>query len=102
SPHHIVERDGLEQVMRTRSGRPLLLVDIAVPRDIEPECREGTGVTLHELDAVQQIVERNAGDREGEARRAEPILAAELGRFERWLAPPAGRAASSLARDAAH
>jgi glutamyl-tRNA reductase len=86
SPHHIVERDGLAQVMATRHGRPLLLVDIAVPRDIEPECRELAGVSLHDVDDVQQIVERNAGDREGEARRAEPILAAELDRFERWLA----------------
>jgi glutamyl-tRNA reductase len=86
SPHHIVERDGLEHVMESRDGRPLLLVDIAVPRDIEPECREIPGVTLHDLDDVQQIVERNAGGREAEARRAEPILAAELDRFERWLA----------------
>jgi glutamyl-tRNA reductase len=86
SPHHIVERDGLAQVMETRSGRPLLLVDIAVPRDIEPECREVPGVSLHDIDDVQQIVERNAGDREGEARRAEPILTAELDRFESWLA----------------
>jgi glutamyl-tRNA reductase len=86
SPHHIVERDGLEQVMETRSRRPLLLVDIAVPRDVEPECREVGGVSLHDIDDIQQIVERNAGDREGEARRAEPIIAAELDRFERWLA----------------
>jgi glutamyl-tRNA reductase len=86
SPHHIVERDGLTQVMETRSGRPLLLVDIAVPRDIEPECREIPGVSLHDIDDVQQIVERNASGREGEARRAEPILTAELDRFERWLA----------------
>ncbi len=57
-----------------------------MPRDIEPECREVAGVTLHDIDDVQQIVERNAGDREGEARRAEPILAAELDRFEHWLA----------------
>jgi glutamyl-tRNA reductase len=86
SPHHIVEREGLAQVMSTRAGRPLLLVDIAVPRDVEPECREIAGVSLHDIDDVQTIVERNAGDREGEARRAEPILAAELDRFERWLA----------------
>ena len=57
-----------------------------MPRDIEPECREIAGVSLHDIDDVQQIVERNAGGREGEARRAEPILAAELDRFERWLA----------------
>jgi glutamyl-tRNA reductase len=86
SPHHIVEHDGLAQVMASRGGRPLLLVDIAVPRDVEPECREIDGVSLHDIDDVQQIVERNAGSRETEARRAEPILAAELDRFERWLA----------------
>jgi glutamyl-tRNA reductase len=86
SPHHIVERDDLAQVMATRAGRPLLLVDIAVPRDVEPACREVPGVSLHDIDDVQQIAERNASGREAEARRAEPILAAELHRFERWLA----------------
>jgi glutamyl-tRNA reductase len=86
SPHHIVDRDDLAQVMATREGRPLLLVDIAVPRDIEPACRELAGVSLHDLDDVQQIAERNASGREAEARRAEPILAAELDRFERWHA----------------
>ena len=86
SPHHIVERDELEQVMKSRGGRPLLLIDIAVPRDIEPECREIKGVTLHDIDDFQQIVERNASGREAEARRVEPILDAEQDRFERWLA----------------
>jgi glutamyl-tRNA reductase len=86
SPHHIVERDELEHVMSTRDGRLLLLVDIAVPRDVEPSCREVAGVSLHDIDDVQQIVERNASGRESEARRAEPILSAELDRFERWLA----------------
>jgi glutamyl-tRNA reductase len=86
SPHHIVERDELEQVMRTRGGRPLLLVDIAVPRDIEPACREIAAVSLHDIDDVQQIVERNTSGREAEAKRAEHILDAEQDRFERWLA----------------
>jgi glutamyl-tRNA reductase len=85
SPHHIVERDELEQVMRNRPERPLLLVDIAVPRDVEPACREVGGVTVHDIDDVQQIVERNASGREAEAQRAEPIIAGELDRFERWL-----------------
>jgi glutamyl-tRNA reductase len=86
SPHHIVERDGLEAVMEARGGRPLLAIDIAVPRDIEPACREVPGVTLHDIDDVQQIVERNASGREAESRRAELIIEAELDRFERWLA----------------
>jgi glutamyl-tRNA reductase len=86
SPHHIVERDELEHVMGVRGGRPLLLVDIAVPRDIEPACREVAGVSLHDIDDVQKIVERNTSGREAEARRAERILDAEQDRFERWLA----------------
>jgi glutamyl-tRNA reductase len=86
SPHHIVEREGLAEVMSTREGRLLLLIDIAVPRDIEPACRELAGVSLHDIDDVQRIVARNAGGREAEARPAERILDAEQDRFERWLA----------------
>jgi len=85
SPHHIVERDGLAAVMEQRPERPLLAIDIAVPRDIDPECREIAGVTVHDIDDVQQIVERNEGGREAEARRAERIIDTELERFERWL-----------------
>ncbi len=86
SPHHIVERDELDDVMASRQGRPLLLVDIAVPRDVEPACREIAGVSLHDIDDVQQIVERNASGREAEAKLAERIIEGELDRFERWLA----------------
>jgi len=86
SPHHIVERDGLEHVMEVRGGRPLLAIDLAVPRDIEPACREIPGVSVFDIDDVQQIVERNASGREAEAKRAELIIEAELDRFERWLA----------------
>ncbi|MDX6590376.1 MAG: glutamyl-tRNA reductase [Solirubrobacterales bacterium] len=85
SPHHIIERDGLEQVMEARGGRPLLAIDLAVPRDIEPACREVGGVSLYDIDDVQQIVERNTTGREAEAGRAELIIEAELDRFERWL-----------------
>jgi glutamyl-tRNA reductase len=85
SPHHIVERDELAQVMADRPERPLLAIDIAVPRDVDPDCREIAGVTVHDIDDVQQIVERNTSGREAEAQRAERILEAELDRFERWL-----------------
>ena len=86
SPHHIVEREGLTQVMAERDGRPLVAIDLAVPRDVEPDCREIPGVTVFDIDDVQKIVERNASGREAEARRAELIIEAELDRFERWLA----------------
>jgi glutamyl-tRNA reductase len=86
SPHHIVERDGLEEVMRAREERPLLAIDLAVPRDIEPACREIAGVTIHDIDDVQQIVEHNANGRQSEATQAERIVEAELEHFEHWLA----------------
>jgi glutamyl-tRNA reductase len=86
SPHHIVERDELAQVMAEREGLPLLAIDLAVPRDIEPACREVPGVSVFDIDDVQKIAERNASGREAEARRAELIIDSELDRFERWLA----------------
>jgi glutamyl-tRNA reductase len=85
SPHHIVEPDELREVMASREGRPLLIVDIAVPRDVDPTCRDIIGVSLHDVDDVQGMVERNASGREAEARRAETILDAERRAFERWL-----------------
>jgi glutamyl-tRNA reductase len=86
SPHHVIEREALVEVMAARQGRPLLLIDLAVPRDIHPDCREVEGVSLHDMDDLQALVERNASGREAEARRAESVLRSELGRFERWLA----------------
>ena len=86
SPHHLIERSELEVVMDAREGRPLLLIDLAVPRDIDPGCREVGGVSLYDVDEVQSRVERNASGREAEARSARAIIEAELTRFERWLA----------------
>jgi glutamyl-tRNA reductase len=85
SPHHLIERPELEMIMAQRQGKPLLLIDLAVPRDIDPDCRGIDGVSLHDVDDVQAIVERNASGREAEARRASAILDSELSRFERWL-----------------
>jgi glutamyl-tRNA reductase len=85
SPHHLIERPELEVIIGQRDEKPLLLIDLAVPRDIDPECREVEGVSLFDVDEVQAIVERNASGREAEARRAGGILDSELSRFERWL-----------------
>ena len=85
SPHNVIERDALNEVMTERSGRPLLLIDLAVPRDISPACRELSGVTVHDMDDLQALVERNTSSRMGEAARAETILRAELAQFQEWL-----------------
>jgi glutamyl-tRNA reductase len=85
SPHHVIEPEGLAEVMTARGGRPLLLIDLAVPRDIHPSSREVTGASLYDMDDLQALVERNVSGREGEARHVEGILRAELARFDRWL-----------------
>lgn len=91
SPHPIVGRDELEIVMRNRvvaderQGRPLVLIDIAVPRDVEAACAELDGVSLYDIDDLQAVVERNLSTRESELPRAEEIVEEEIHRFARWL-----------------
>jgi glutamyl-tRNA reductase len=85
SPEPIVGRDELEQVMGERPERPLLLIDIAVPRDIEATCGELQGVSLYDIDDLQAVVARNLSTRENQAPRAEEIVEQEIHRFARWL-----------------
>ena len=85
SPHQIVGCEELELVMRERTGRPLLLIDIAVPRDIDPDCRELQGVSLYDIDDLQAVVARNLNTRADEAPRALEIVEEEIQRFARWL-----------------
>jgi len=85
SPHPIVGADELEVVMQARGGRPLVLIDIAVPRDIEAACTDIPGVTLYDIDDLQAVVAGNLGVREGERTRAEAIVEEEIQRFARWM-----------------
>jgi glutamyl-tRNA reductase len=89
SPHPIVGREELEVVMAEREGRAggraLLLIDIAVPRDIDPGCAELDGVTLYDIDDLQAVVARNLSLRQEETPRAEEIVEEEIHRFARWL-----------------
>jgi len=85
SPHPILGQDELELVMRVRGERPLLLVDIAVPRDIDPACRDLPGVTLYDMDDLQAAVAHTISVREAEALRAEAIVEEEISRFAEWL-----------------
>jgi glutamyl-tRNA reductase len=85
SPHPIVGREELELVMSEREGRALLLIDIAVPRDIDPACGELDGVTLYDIDDLQAVVARNLSTRAEETPRALEIVEEEIQRFARWL-----------------
>ncbi|MBJ7329862.1 MAG: glutamyl-tRNA reductase [Solirubrobacteraceae bacterium] len=85
SPHAIIDQETLELVMKARGGRELLLIDIAVPRDIDPACADIPGVTLFDVDDLQSVVRRTTSVREIEARRAEDIVEDEIERFAEWL-----------------
>jgi glutamyl-tRNA reductase len=89
SPHPIVGSEELELVMEQRTrrgGRALLLIDIAVPRDIDSRCGDIEGVTLYDIDDLQAVVQRNLGARKEIVPQAEEIVEEEIHRFARWLA----------------
>jgi glutamyl-tRNA reductase len=85
APHQILGREELELVAAQRPGRALVLIDLAVPRDIDPAVGECPGVALYDMDDLQQAVARNLSGREAEAERAAELIEEELGRFETWL-----------------
>ena len=86
SPHQIVGRDELALVASQRDGRRLVLIDIAVPRDIDPTVRDLPGITLCDIDDLQREVARNLSGREAETARARTVIDQEVERFRRWLA----------------
>ena len=88
SPHHVIEREALAEVMEARDGRPAAADRPRGAARHPPGCRDIDGVSLYDMDDLQALVERNVSGREAEARRAEAMLRAELARFERWLGGP--------------
>jgi glutamyl-tRNA reductase len=76
----------MKTVMAQRENRPLLLIDIAVPRDIDPTLRDLPGVTLYDMDDLERQVSRNISVREAEATRARSLVEEEAQRYEAWLA----------------
>lgn len=84
SPHHIVTRTLLQPIMRRRRGRSLLLIDIAVPRDIEPQVDLLDNVFLKNMDDLEEVVSDMARDRAGEAARVDAIVSEETDKFIAW------------------
>lgn len=82
-PHRVLTRQALAVAA---NGRRVVVLDTAVPRDVEPSARELPGVTLIDLDTIQHELARNLSAREEEAHSAAPIIEEEVASFERWLA----------------
>ena len=84
-PHIILSREEAELIDRERNHRTLVIVDIALPRDIDPTVREMKNIFLYDIDDLEQVVQHNAGEREAAAAEAGKIVLAEAQGFRRKL-----------------
>jgi glutamyl-tRNA reductase len=81
----VLTRTRVEESMRRRRGRPLFIIDIALPRDVEPEVGSLDQVFLYNIDDLQSIVKENLTRRTSEVERAESIVREEVSRFTAWM-----------------
>jgi glutamyl-tRNA reductase len=86
SPDWILTRAQVERTLHARKGRPLFLIDLAVPRDLDPAIHELDGCYLYDIDDLEAVVAETLSGRRVEAERAESIVADEAERFRAWHA----------------
>jgi Glutamyl-tRNA reductase len=86
APHHIVEFEYVERAMRVRRDRPLCILDIALPRDVDPVVGTLDNVFLYDLDDLQAVVASSIERRREEMPSAEQVIAGEVELFWTWLA----------------
>jgi len=82
---YVVEKDQIHKVMKKRKLKPMFFIDIAVPRNVDPEVGKVENVYLYDIDDLEQVVEENRKRREKEAQKAERIVKEEVENFIKWL-----------------
>ena len=90
SPLPIIGKGMVERALKKRRNQPMLLVDIAVPRDVEPEVGKLPDAYLYSVDDLQAIIENNLAQRKAAAVQAEGIVMQESGEFMCWLRAQSG------------
>jgi glutamyl-tRNA reductase len=86
APHIVIRPSMVEEAMKRRSHRPLVFMDIAVPRDVDAEVKNIPGVYLHDIDTLSNHLESNLAQREAEVPKVQTIVAEEQAVFEEYLA----------------
>jgi glutamyl-tRNA reductase len=81
APHYILTSEDMQRVISARRNRPMFLIDIAVPRNIEPSVNKVDNVFLYDIDDLQEVVNANLRERFKEAERAEELVAQEVERM---------------------
>ena len=85
APHTVISQQQVAHAMKSRRSRPLLLVDIAVPRDIDPQTHKLDNVYLYDIDDLQGVVSENRRQRAGELARVEEIVGEDAASWTQWL-----------------
>jgi len=85
APHYVLHKEEMIPVMEQRTQEKLVLIDIAVPRDIDPTIGEISNVALYDIDDLRLVMEENIKQREQEAQKARTIIEEELKEFASWV-----------------
>jgi glutamyl-tRNA reductase len=85
APHHVVTVHHIQAAMHDRAARPLVVVDLGVPRNVDPAVSRLPGVQLFNIDDLESIVAEHIGEREQEIERVRVIVAEEVEAFSRWF-----------------
>ncbi len=91
APHSIIRRDEISSLMPLRKQRPLLIIDLAVPRDVEADVNKIDNVYLYDIDDLQKTVDETKGFRENELDSCIKIVGDSSGKFVSWLASERSR-----------
>lgn len=83
--HYIIGKADMTRVMKRRNGKKIFIIDIAVPRDVDPLVKDVEGVELFDIDDLQNVVDQNLEHRKKEAVKAEKIIEHEIAEFWKWL-----------------
>ena len=85
APNVILHKNDVKPIMRARRNEPIFFIDIAVPRDLDPELNDLDNVYLYDIDDLHNVVEINKAERDKEAIKARRIVDEEALKFQNWL-----------------
>ncbi|MDD3268205.1 MAG: glutamyl-tRNA reductase [Syntrophomonadaceae bacterium] len=84
--HYVIRADNSREVLESRNGRKIIMIDIAVPRDIDPGLKTIPGVFIYDIDKLQNVVDANYIERQRAVLEADQIIGEEISKFNEWLA----------------
>ncbi len=82
---YILRKNQMQKIMKDRRNKPVFIIDISVPRNVDPDINLLDNVYLYNIDDLQQVVDNNLFERKKEAEKAEAIVEEEVGKFLKWL-----------------